>query len=85
MITQITSALNEAITAPAHLFGAGVADAFTAFQAASQQAGGRTCVAGLLNTKLGSNPLVCDIHPSQSGQKLIAQVIASLQQSAARK
>jgi lysophospholipase L1-like esterase len=83
--TQITSALNEAITAPAPLFGAGVADVFTAFQAASQQAGGRTCVAGLLNTKSGFNPLVCDIHPSQSGQKLIAQVIASLQQSAARK
>ena len=85
MITQITSALNEAITAPAHLFGAGVADVFTAFQAASQQAGGRTCVAGLLNSKPGFNPMVCDIHPSQSGQKLIAQVIASLQQSAARK
>jgi lysophospholipase L1-like esterase len=85
MITEITSSLNEAITAPAHLFGAGVADVFTAFQAASQQAGGRTCVAGLLNTKPGFNSLVCDIHPSQSGQKLIAQVIASLQQSAARK
>lgn len=85
MITQITSALNQAITAPAHLFGAGVADVFSAFQAASQPAGGRTCVAGLLNVKLGFNPLVCDVHPSQSGQKLIAQVIASLQQSAARK
>lgn len=85
MITQITSELNQAITAPAPLFGADVADVFSAFQAASQQAGGRTCVAGLLNTKLGFNPLACDIHPSQSGQKLIAQVIASLQQSAARK
>lgn len=85
MITQITSELNQAITAPAHLFGAGVADVFSAFQAASQQAGGRTCAAGLLNTKPGFNPLACDIHPSQSGQKLIAQVISSLQESAARK
>lgn len=84
-ITQITSALNEAIAAPAHLFGAGVADVFSAFQAASQQAGGRPCVAGLLNTKAGANLLVCDIHPSQSGQKLITQVIATLQQSGARK
>jgi len=85
MTTQITSALNQAITAPAALFGASVADVFSAFQAASQPAGGRTCVAGLLNTKPGVNPLACDIHPSQSGQKLIAQVIASLQLSASQK
>lgn len=85
MTTQITSALNQAITAPAPLFGAGVADVFSAFQTASQPAGGRPCVAGLLNTKLGFNPLVCDIHPSQSGQKLIAQAIAGLHQSAVRK
>jgi len=83
--TQITSELNEAITAAAPLFGATVADVFSAFQTASQPAGGRTCVAGLLNTKPGVNPLSCDIHPSQSGQKLIAQVIAGLQQSTVRK
>ncbi len=84
-ITQITEALNQAISAPAQLFGASVADVFTAFQAASQPAGGRTCAAGLLNTKLGFTPLTCDIHPSQSGQKLIAQVIASPHKSPARK
>jgi hypothetical protein len=61
-----------------------VADVFSALQAASQQAGGRACLAGLLNTKPGANPLACDIHPSQSGQKLIAQVITTLQQSAGR-
>jgi lysophospholipase L1-like esterase len=84
-ITQITSALNQAITAPASLFGAVVADVFSAFQAASQPAGGRTCVAGLLNAKHGNNALGCDIHPSQSGQKLIAQTIASSFQSSAAK
>ena len=84
-ITQITEALNQAISAPAQLFGATVADVFTAFETASQPAGGRTCAAGLLNAKLGFNPLTCDIHPSQSGQKLIAQTIASLPHSPARK
>lgn len=84
-ITQITAALNQAITAPAPLFGAVVADAFSAFQAATQQTGGRTCVAGLLNVKLGVNALACDVHASQSGQKLIAQVIAGVYQASKTK
>ncbi len=77
-VTQVTQALNQAITAPAPLFGAVVADVFSAFQAAASRAGGKTCVAGLLNAKNGPNPLTCDDHPSQSGHKLIAQTIASL-------
>jgi hypothetical protein len=84
-VTQIASALNQAITTPAPIFGAVVADVFSAFQAAAQQAGGRTCVAGLLNTKLGGNILACDDHPSQSGQKLIAQTVEGSYQSSAAK
>jgi lysophospholipase L1-like esterase len=78
-VTQIYSALNQAITSPAPYFGAVVADAFSAFQAASAPAGGKPCPAGLLNgLSTVSTVLQCDVHPSQSGHKLIAQTIASL-------
>jgi lysophospholipase L1-like esterase len=79
--TQVTSALNQAITAPAPFYGAVVADVFSAFQAAASNAGGKTCVAGLLNAKIGQNALSCDSHPSQSGHKLIAQTIEGVYQS----
>jgi len=79
--TQVTIALNQAITSPAPLFGAVVADVFSAFQAVASQAGGKTCVAGLLNVKNGQNSFSCDVHPSQSGHKLIAQTVAQMSQS----
>lgn len=79
--TQVTYALNQAITAPAPYYGAVVADVFSAFQAAASKAGGKTCVAGLLNAKIGLNALSCDGHPSQSGHKLIAQTIEGVYQS----
>ncbi len=81
-LTQITEALNAAVTAPAPLFGARVADVFSAFQAATQPVGGRTCIAGLLNPAPGSNSLACDVHPSQSGHKLIAQTVLTAAASA---
>ncbi len=78
-VTQVTSALNQAITSPAPYFGAVVADAFSAFQAAAAPAGGKTCVAALLNGKSNvTTVLECDVHPSQSGHKLITQTIASV-------
>jgi lysophospholipase L1-like esterase len=77
-VTALTYGLDQAITAPAPYYGAVVADVFSAFQAAASNAGGKTCVAGLLNAKNGLNSLACDVHPSQSGHKLIAQTIASL-------
>jgi lysophospholipase L1-like esterase len=77
--TAITKLLNQSIAAPARPFGAVVADVFTAFQnAVSNPAiGGKTCNAGLLNV----NPrdltqATCDVHPSQSGQRLIAAAVA---------
>jgi lysophospholipase L1-like esterase len=73
--TGITQLLNRALTAAASAQGALVADTFTAFQAASKPfAGGSPCRAGLLNA-LPANQFLCDVHPSQSGQRLIAQAI----------
>jgi lysophospholipase L1-like esterase len=80
VLTGFSQGLNIALAAPARAFGADVADLFTAFKRAARPVGGRTCAAGLLNV---SNPVStippfsCDIHPSQSGQRLIAETIAT--------
>jgi lysophospholipase L1-like esterase len=75
--TALTAALNGAIAAPASAYRAAVADVFTAFKkAASQPAfGGKTCNTGLLNPDV-SNQYLCDIHPAQTGHRLIAETIA---------
>ncbi len=83
-VTELTEGLNQAISAPAGTFGAVVADVFSAFAAATSNplVGGNTCVAGLLNaSNPPTSPPSCDIHPSQSGHKLIAQTIAATYQS----
>ena len=70
--------LNAAIEYPASAYGAVVADVFTTFQkaiAANPFAGGNTCKAGLLNPDVKS-PFFCDVHPAQSGHRLIARTIA---------
>ncbi|HEX4527093.1 MAG TPA: SGNH/GDSL hydrolase family protein [Gaiellaceae bacterium] len=72
--TAGTIALNQAVTSHAAADGAIVADAFTAFKQAAASAGGHTCAAGLLNTTSG-NQATCDVHPSQSGQQLLAQAV----------
>lgn len=74
--TAITQLLNSAETSTAAAHGAVVADVFTAFQHAASAAGGHTCMAGLLNAA-PSNQFTCDVHPSQSGQALMAQVVES--------
>jgi len=74
--TGFTQALNGAIAAAAHAHGAVVADVFSAFAAAAAPAGGKTCVAGLLNTTPG-NQATCDVHPSQSGQQLLGRTAAA--------
>ena len=70
-ITQLLNADIAAHTAAAHGV---VADVFSAFQTAAGVAGGHTCFAGLLNGS-GSNPLTCDVHPSQTGQSLMARTV----------
>jgi phospholipase/lecithinase/hemolysin len=86
-VTALTVGLNQAISAPAPAYGAVVADVFSAFQAAVSNpfAAGNTCVGGLLNaSNPPTSPPTCDVHPSQSGHKLIAQVIAGVGQSVRR-
>ncbi len=73
--TAITAALNQALATAAAPTGTVVADVFTAFQTVAGAAGGHTCNVGLLN----ASPLdqfTCDVHPSQSGQMLIARTVA---------
>jgi lysophospholipase L1-like esterase len=74
--TGISQALNEALAAAASAQGAVVADTFTAFRGATINpfALGKPCRAGLLNA-LPANQFLCDVHPSQSGQRLIAETV----------
>lgn len=84
--TALTAGLNQALSAPAPAFHAVVADVFSAFKAAAATAPafGRTCVAGLLNVN-PQNQALCDVHPSQSGQKLIAKTVEATYRSVAGK
>jgi lysophospholipase L1-like esterase len=81
--TQLTQLLNQALAAPVAGQGIIVADVFTSFQAAASSAfaGGNTCRAGLLNA-LPPNEFTCDVHPSQSGQGLIARTVEGAYKSA---
>jgi hypothetical protein len=74
---NLSKLLNGAIAAPAAAYGAVVADVFTAFKtvATNPLFGGKTCNAGLLNAS-SANQLLCDVHPAQSGHRLIAKTIA---------
>ena len=73
--TAITADLNQALQIAASTDAATVvADVFTAFQGIAASAGGHTCNVGLLNAS-AQNQFACDVHPSQSGQKLIARIL----------
>ena len=72
--TALISALNQTLAGASAQAGLPVADVFTSFQTAAAPAGGHTCNAGLLNAS-SQNQFACDIHPSQSGQKLIARTV----------
>lgn len=74
VLTGIAAAGNQSLAAAAAANGAVVADAFTAFQTASG-ADGKTCMVGLLNAD-PTNQVTCDVHPSQSGQQLLAKTVA---------
>ena len=73
--TAITAAINQALAAASEQADTVVADVFTAFEAVAGPAGGHTCSVGLLNAS-PQDQFACDIHPSQSGQKLIARTVA---------
>jgi lysophospholipase L1-like esterase len=72
--TGIVELLNEALAAAATPAGVPVTDVFTAFQTVAFPAGGHTCNLGLLQAS-PQNEFVCDVHPSQSGQRLIAAAV----------
>ena len=74
--TGLIALINQTIAATAEANGAVVADAFTAFKdaASTPSAAGNTCKAGLLNA-LPQDQTKCDVHPSQSGQKLLAVAV----------
>jgi lysophospholipase L1-like esterase len=84
--TQIIQQLNQTLAAAAQAEGAVVADVFTAFQivASNPLAPGKTCNAGLLNAS-AQDQFTCDVHPSQSGQKLIAKTVVAAFRGAGRK
>ena len=65
-------AINQVVSAVTTQFGGRVADGFGAFQAEAAEAGGDSCAAGLL-IRLPTGG--CDIHPSKTGQKILAEAI----------
>ena len=76
---QLSTAVDAVLAGAASDHGAVVADVFTAFKNAlptTLTGDNWTCKAGLLNAT-PQNQFVCDIHPSQSGHKLIGKSIAS--------
>ncbi len=75
--------INQTLAAAAAAHGAVVADAFTAFQTATAPVGGKTCVAGLLNAN-PANQWTCDVHPSISGQRLLARTVEAAYAAARR-
>jgi lysophospholipase L1-like esterase len=83
--TGLIVALNQTLAASAAANGAMVADAFTAFQnvAANPFAAGKTCKAGLLNGSPQSS-LLCDVHPSLTGQRLLAKTVEATYLAARR-
>jgi lysophospholipase L1-like esterase len=83
--TALTADLNAAIAAPASAYGAVVADVFTAFKNASAAApfNGKTCNTGLLNPDV-ANQFVCNIHPAQTGHRLIAKTLLEALRAADR-
>jgi len=70
--TAPVSALNEAIATASAESRTVVADVFTAFRTTTN--GGSPCIAGLLNAS-PQFQFDCDVHPSQSGQTLIARTV----------
>jgi lysophospholipase L1-like esterase len=75
--TQLVQQLDNAIATVATANHLGLADAFTAFQAAANRVGGNTCTTGLLapgSSALGN----CDLHPSLTGQQLLATTVENV-------
>jgi hypothetical protein len=77
--TLAISAWNDNAGAPFEDSDGEVADVFTAFKAEAEKSDGDPCAAGLLipNPVEGETP-PCDIHPSESGARLLADTVEAL-------
>jgi lysophospholipase L1-like esterase len=71
--SALLNSTQDKAAAPFHVE---VADGFGALQAGAAHSGGKTCGAGLL-TQLVGGSTPCGIHPSYSGQALLAQALES--------
>jgi lysophospholipase L1-like esterase len=69
-LATASSLMNGVIAGVAAANGATVADAFTAFQKAAAGAGGNAVTAGLVFPN--------DVHPSEKGQRLLADTVESV-------
>jgi lysophospholipase L1-like esterase len=70
----LSAALNQTVDTVAKPYTVRIADGFGEFQQATTIFGGKTCIAGLL-TDLGT-PGTCGVHPSFSGQTLLASAVS---------
>ena len=66
--------LNQAMDQAAAPYDVQIAHGYGAFQNAALHSGGHTCTAGLL-TQLNTPPGGCGVHPSVSGQSVLAQAV----------
>ena len=81
IFTGVIKALDAVITQHTLAAGGVIADGLRAFKTASTLTGHRPCSAGLLNEN-PANTATCDVHPSQSGQELLARTVVDAYQGA---
>jgi len=69
------AALNIVMRSVAAAFNAEVAEGFAAFALASASKGGNVCAAGLLVPYPPGSTTTCDVHPTEKGQKILADMV----------
>jgi lysophospholipase L1-like esterase len=73
-ITGIVRRLNSTLDKAVKGYKVRIGDGFAEFRRASIHSANNPCTAGLL-TQLHGNPRTCGVHPSYSGQALLAQAL----------
>lgn len=69
------SGLNSALEAGAKPYHVHIANGYHQFKLAAKQAHGNTCTAELLTALSGADAGTCGVHPSVSGQAVLAQAV----------
>ncbi len=75
MGAQLQQLVYQAITPAVLACGGQMAPVFARFETAAEPYGGNSCAAGLLVLDAGGK---CNIHPTEAGHQLIADIIAEL-------